>query len=189
VGIRPRTSPPRAGARIETRSSATTSSTTCRRPHARGRGLKPRRDRRGAAAPGRRPHARRRGLKRGRRGRRAAVPASPPRAGARIETWQSPGLLPMRSRPTRGGAIDQAPGDKPAAASTPLSLTQGHTRDITPMTRWVTPPRPPSDRNGGRFEIGMGGRFQIGIPGRLHRNLHAKLTRALAPSDHVTVTV
>jgi hypothetical protein len=33
------------------------------------------------------------------------------------------------------------------------------------MTRWVTPPRPPSDRNGGRFEIG--------IPGRLHQNPQA----------------
>src|SRR6516165_3187854 len=51
-------------------------------------------------------------------------------------------------------------------------LTRQSTRDITPTTRWVTPPRPPSDRNGGRFEIGMGGRFQIGIPGRLHRNPH-----------------
>jgi len=49
-------------------------------------------------------------------------------------------------------------------------LTRQSTRDITPTTRWVTPPRPPSDRNGGRFEIGMGGRFQIGNPGRLHRN-------------------
>src|SRR5271169_3157938 len=38
------------------------------------------------------------------------------------------------------------------------------------MTRWETPPRPPSNRNGGRFQIGMGGRFQTGIPGRLHRN-------------------
>jgi hypothetical protein len=51
-------------------------------------------------------------------------------------------------------------------------LTRQSTRDITPTTRWVTPPRPPSDRNGGRFEIGMGGRLQIGIPGRLRRNPH-----------------
>ena len=51
-------------------------------------------------------------------------------------------------------------------------LTRQSTRDITPTTRWVTPPRPPSDRNGGRFQIGMGGRFQIGIPGRIHRNPH-----------------
>ena len=52
-------------------------------------------------------------------------------------------------------------------------LTRNPTRDITPIARRVTPPRPPSDRNGGRFQIGMGGRLQIGIPGRLHRNPHA----------------
>jgi hypothetical protein len=56
---------------------------------------------------------------------------------------------------------------------TPSGLTRNPTRDITPTTRWVTPPRPPSDRNGGRFQIGMGGRFQIGIPGRLRRNPHS----------------
>ena len=33
-----------------------------------------------------------------------------------------------------------------------------------PTTRWETPPRPPSDRNGGRFQIGMGGRFQSEYP-------------------------
>jgi len=43
-------------------------------------------------------------------------------------------------------------------------LTRQSTRDITPTTRWVTPPRPPSDRNGGRFQIGMGGRFQSESP-------------------------
>jgi hypothetical protein len=43
-------------------------------------------------------------------------------------------------------------------------LTRQSIRDITPATRWVTPPRPPSDRNGGRFEIGMGGRFQSESP-------------------------
>ena len=53
-------------------------------------------------------------------------------------------------------------------------LTRNPTRDITPIARRVTPPRPPSDRNGGRFQIGMGGRLQIGIPGRLHRNPHAR---------------
>jgi hypothetical protein len=53
---------------------------------------------------------------------------------------------------------------------TSSGFTRNPTRDITLTTRWVTPPRPPSDRNGGRFQIGMGGRFQIGIPGRLRRN-------------------
>ena len=45
-----------------------------------------------------------------------------------------------------------------------------------PTTRWETPPRPPSDRNGGRFQIGMGGRFQSEYPAgfigiRKHRSV------------------
>ena len=46
------------------------------------------------------------------------------------------------------------------------------------MTRRVTPPRPPSNRNGGRL--------QIGIPGRLHRNLHAANSTPPIPRGIVT---
>jgi hypothetical protein len=49
-------------------------------------------------------------------------------------------------------------------------LTRQPARDITTNDPLGDPPRPPSNRNGGRFQIGMGGRFQIGIPGRLRRN-------------------
>jgi len=51
-------------------------------------------------------------------------------------------------------------------------LTRQPARDITTNDPLGDPPRPPSNRNGGRFQIGMGGRFQIGIPGRLRRNPH-----------------
>src|SRR5215472_8228227 len=91
---------------------------------------------------------------------------------------------PASSRRAALGAIDRARDGNAAAALLRSGLTQDPTRDITPMTRWVTPPRPTSDRNGGRFEIGMGGRFQIGIPGRLHRNPHL-----VAPAVLVTRAV
>ena len=73
---------------------------------------------------------------------------------------------------------------------TPSGLTRNPTRDITPTTRWVTPPRPPSDRNGGRFQIGMGGRFQIGIPGRLRRNPQTDwIERSLRPEPILALLV
>ena len=117
------------------------------------------------------------------RGRNSCTPPSPNCAlQAEYATWldslpQAAARQPLkRCRPfSISISTTSAPSSHPAALVEiePISslvgrvqlgsyLTRHHDHEITPTTRWETPPRPPSDRNGGRFQIGM--------PGRRHRN-------------------
>jgi hypothetical protein len=70
----------------------------------------------------------------------------------------------LNSPPSRRRAalaeIESAHGRYPAALHLRhWRLTRQPARDITTNDPLGDPPRPPSDRNGGRFQIGMGGRF------------------------------